>query len=57
MPLIPAFGRQRQADLWEAILTYRVSSRTVRAVTQRNNLKKPNQTKQTKNQKALSNPY
>ena len=35
-PLIPALGRQRQVDFWvEAILDYRVSSRTARA-TQRN---------------------
>ena len=33
MLLIPALGRQRQADLceFEAILVYRVSSRTARA--------------------------
>jgi hypothetical protein len=38
MPLIPALRRQRQVDLckFEARLVYRVSSRTVRAVTQRN---------------------
>jgi hypothetical protein len=39
MPLIPALGRQRQADFehsgFEASLVYRVSSRTARA-TQRN---------------------
>ena len=39
MPLIPALGRQRQADLHEfkASLDYRVSSRTSRA-TQRNSV-------------------
>ena len=38
MPLIPALGRQRQADLceFEASLVYKVSFRIVRAVTQRN---------------------
>ena len=37
MPLIPAFGRQRQEDHheFEASLVYRVSSRTAKA-TQRN---------------------
>jgi hypothetical protein len=37
MPLIPALGRQRQADSYEfgASLVYRVSSRTTRAI-QRN---------------------
>ena len=37
MPLAPALGRQRQADLREfrASLVYRVSSRTARSVTQR----------------------
>ena len=34
-PLIPAFRKQRQADLCEASLVYRASSRTAR-VTQRN---------------------
>jgi hypothetical protein len=38
MPLIPALERLRQADLCEfkASLDYRVSSRTARAVTQKN---------------------
>ena len=48
MPLIPALGRQRQEDLceFEASLAYRGSSRTARAVTQRNSvLKKPKQNK------------
>ena len=38
MPLIPALGRQSQADLYEfeASLIYRVSSKTARD-TQRNN--------------------
>ena len=36
MPLIPALGRQRQADFeLEASLVYKVSSRTARAI-QRN---------------------
>ena len=37
MPLIPALGRQRQVGLceFEASLVYIVSSRTVKAVTQR----------------------
>jgi len=40
MPLIPARGRQRQADSeFEASLLYRVSSRTARA-TQRNPVSK-----------------
>ena len=38
MPLIPPLGRQRQVDIseFEACLGYRVSSRTARAVIQRN---------------------
>ena len=38
MPLIPALGRQRQADLsdFQASLVYKVSSKTARTVTQRN---------------------
>jgi hypothetical protein len=40
MPLIPALGRQQQADSeFEASLVYRVSSRTARA-TQRNPVSK-----------------
>ena len=65
--LILALGRQRQADIrvFEANLVYRVSFRTART-TQRNLvLKKPNQTKQTKqqqqnqnqNQKPTNQPY
>ena len=45
MPLIPALGRQRQGDLceFEVSLVYTASSRTARAVTQRNPvLKKQN---------------
>jgi hypothetical protein len=39
-PLIPALGRQRQADSeFEASLVYKVSSRTVRAI-QRNPVSK-----------------
>ena len=40
MPLIPAFGRQRQADLYEfeANLAGKVSSRTARALIQRNSV-------------------
>ena len=42
MHLIPALRRQMQADLceFEASLVYRASSRTVRAVTQRNSVSK-----------------
>jgi hypothetical protein len=50
-PLIPALGRQRQADSeFEASLVYRVSSRTARA-TQRNPVSKNqnNNNKQTNN--------
>jgi hypothetical protein len=43
-PLIPALGRQRQAE-FEASLVYRVSSRTARAI-QRNPVSK-NKTKTT----------
>ena len=45
MPVIPALGRQRQVDLFEfeASLVYRTSSRTVRAVTQRNPVSKKQQ--------------
>ena len=45
MPLVPALRRQRQADLCEASLVYRMSSRTAWA-TQRNPiLKKQKQNK------------
>ena len=46
MPLIPALGRQRQANLYEfkANLVYRVNSRTTR-VTQRNPSSKKKKTK------------
>ena len=49
MPLIPALRRQRHADLgeFEVSLVYRTSSRTARAVTQRNLVSK-NKNKQTK---------
>ena len=52
MPLIPASGRQRQADLSEfkASLVNRASSRTARVVTQRNPVLK-NKTKQNKTKK------
>ena len=48
MPLIPALGKQKQTDLCEDSLVYRVSSRTARAVTQRNPVLKKykNKTKQ-----------
>ena len=50
--MIPALGRQRQVDLCEfkISLVYRVSSRTVRTVTQRNPVSKTNKqtNKQTK---------
>jgi hypothetical protein len=39
MPLPPALGRQRQVDLYESSLVYRVSSRSARA-TQRNPVSK-----------------
>ena len=47
MPLIPALERQKQVDIYEfkASLVYRASSRTARAVTQRNPVSK-NKTKQ-----------
>ena len=52
MPLIPALGRQRQADLseLEANLVYIVSSRTAKTITQRNPVfkTKTNKTKQKK---------
>jgi hypothetical protein len=52
MPLIPTFGRQRQADLseFEASLVYRVSSRTSRA-TQRNSVIKLLLKKKKRNQR------
>ena len=42
MPLIPALGRQRKADLceFETSVVYRASSRTVKTVTQRNPVSK-----------------
>ena len=45
-PLIPALGRQRHVDLceFETNLVYRVSSMTVRAVTQKNPILKNNKT-------------
>ena len=54
MPLIPALGRQRQVDFSEfkASLVYRVSSRTVRTVTQRNPVSTPH--KDPTNQSYLS---
>ena len=50
--LIPALGKQRQVDLceFEASLVYRASSRTVRAVTQRNPV---SENKQKQNPKIL----
>ena len=43
MPLIPALGRQRQANLYEfeVNLVYRVSFRIARAVIQRNRILNP----------------
>lgn len=40
MPVIPELRRESQMDLWEfeATLAYRVSSRTIRAITQRNSV-------------------
>ena len=48
MPLVPALGRQRQVDHceFEASLIYKLSSRTVRAVTQRNPILKKQKEKQ-----------
>ena len=50
--MIPALGRQRQVDLCEfkAGLVYRVSSRTVRAVIQRNPVLKNQKQMKTKQQ-------
>ena len=41
-PLIPALGKQRQANLceFEAIMVYRESAKTARAVTQINSVLK-----------------
>jgi hypothetical protein len=51
MPLIPAFGRQRQADSeFKASLVYRVSSRTARD-TQRNLVSKPQPSKKKEKEK------
>ena len=51
--MIPALGRQRQVDLCEFkdSLTYKVSSRIARVVTQRNAVLKDKKTKQNRNQK------
>ena len=48
MPLIPALGRQRQADVceYEASLVYRASSRTIKATLRNPVMKNQNQTKQ-----------
>ena len=53
MPLIPALGRQRQVDLCEfkASLVYRASSRTARAVTQRNPVSKNKRKKKKRKEK------
>ena len=50
MPLVPALGRQRQADLYEfnASLVYRASSRRAKAVTQRSPILKNKTTQQQK---------
>ena len=50
-PLVPALGRQRQADLseFEASLVYQASSRTARIVTQKNNVSKKKKDKKSKN--------
>jgi hypothetical protein len=47
MPLIPALGRQRQAE-FEASLVYKVSSTTARAIQRNPVLKNKNKTKQKK---------
>ena len=48
MPLISAFRRQKQANLYEhvfkASLVYKASSRTARAVTQKSSILKNKQT-------------
>jgi hypothetical protein len=52
-PLIPALGRQRQADFWVwGQPVYKVSSRTARAI-QRNPVSKNKQTNKTKQQQKL----
>ena len=53
MPLIPAFGRQRQVDVCEfkASLVYRVSSRTTRATWRNPVLKNKQTNKKTKTNK------
>ena len=51
LPLIPALGKQRQVDLYEfkSNLVYKESSKTARAVTQRNSvLKNQNKKKEKK---------
>jgi hypothetical protein len=52
MPLGPALRKQRQADLCEfkGSLIYRVSSRTARAVTQRNPVSKKKKKKRKREQ-------
>ena len=59
-PSIPALGRQRQADLskFEASLVYKESSRTARAITQRNPVleKKKQTTTTTIKKKTAKNP-
>jgi hypothetical protein len=51
MPLIPALGRQRQANSeFKGGLVYKVSSRTARAI-QRNSVSKTQTNKQNKKQK------
>jgi hypothetical protein len=51
-PLIPALGRQRQADFWfEASLVYKVSSRTARAIQRNPVSKKPKKKKKKKKKK------
>ena len=50
---VPALGRQRQVDLCEleASLVYKVSSRTARAVTQRNPVSKEKKKRKKKERK------
>ena len=59
MPLVPELDRQRQVDLckFEAYLVYRVSSRTVRAVTQRNPVLKQNKQQQQKQKVFLTHTF
>jgi hypothetical protein len=59
MPLIPAYRRQKQVDLWKykASLVFRVSSRTAESTQRRIILKtKQNKTKQNKKYRVWRGP-